>query len=775
MVSEGASAEYGRSSGGFVNVITKSGTNQHKGSSHIFHRNDGLNSRAENPDGTQAEKYDFEQNQLGFTFGGPLKKDKIFYFITLDYQDGDSTKQTDPTRIEQRVVDVLASLGSPDENGPITRSDNAWAFSLKTDFNLNNSNQLTLRFNATDSEQENGTFDVDSWGVSANADELDDSYAFTGALNTVFGDSIYNELRVQYAREERPREYHGPNIAGTNRPFPDTAFDFGSSYRFGMPFFIPVEYHDTRFQINENISFLRGSHLIKAGLEYNKTDAFQTFIGFANGRFIFNSTDGFINYVNNPSYVDCSDGSSSEDGTCPEGTEIVGPVLLYLQQVGVGGLSVEEAGTQTIDTTELAFFIQDNWQPQPNMNFNFGLRYEKQDNPSVQTPPSEVFFSSFIGQTRFGQEFPSNGDIPDDDIIQPRLGFTWDPNSDGSSVIRATAGIYAARLPGLALASTRSTNGSIGQTLFRNSALTPILGPPPAYTDLIDPNSVSDPFRPDVFVVSEDYRNPQTTTYSLSYERLFGAHTTALIKYVYSKGKYQTVFVNRNDPLLRNDGSGLGPWSEFELGSGGNGVGNLTSVESIGESLYRGITFQVTRRQSANLSFQASYTYSKDKSHDDNERDPFTYRYARVTDLDAEWGYSDRDQRHRIASWVLWNAPYGFEVNARFTYRSAQPLSLTEDGTVANTPQDRINDDGSIFPRNTGRKDNQYRSIDLRIARPFAWGQATIEPVLEVFNLTNSSNFLAPQTTNLIFNFDGTVQSGAGIPRQIQLGIKGRW
>lgn len=777
VVSEGAPAEYGRSSGGFVNVITKSGTNDYEGSAHFFHRNEDLNAKAKNPNGTEANRFDFDQNQVGFTAGGPIVKDKIFYFVTYDQQSGESTKQTDPTRIEQRVVDLLASLGSPNENAPITRSDDAWALSLKTDFNISQDHQLTLRFNATDSEQDNGTFDVDSWGVSANATELDESYSFTGALNSVIAGSAYNEFRFQYAREDRPRPYNGPNISGQDRPFPDTAFDFGRSYRFGMPFFIPVEYHDTRLQINNNLTFIRGSHLIKLGLEYNQTDATQTFQGFANGRFIFSSTDGFINYVNNPSYVECSDGSSSFDGTCPEGTDIVGPVLLYLQQVGVGGLTAAEAGTQTIDTTEIAAFIQDQWQPRTNLTVNYGLRWEMQDNPSVITPANEVFFSEFIGQERYGQMFPSNGDIPDDNKMwQPRLGITWDPNDDGRSVIRFTYGVYYARVPGLTFASTRSTNGSRGQSLFRNSALTPFLGPVPAYTDLIDPSSVSDPFRPDVFVVDEDFRNPQTTTYSFSYERQVGEGFTVLAKYVRSDGKYQTRFVNRNDPLLRPDDSGLGPWSNFDPDNpDSNGVGVLTSVESTGESLYRAFTFQVTKKHLKNWSWQLNYTLSKDESHDDNERDPFSFRYASVLDLDAEWGLSDRDQRQRFSSYVLWDAPYGIKFNGRFTYRSAQPKSVTEDGVIAETPQDRINDDGSIFPRNTSRKNNEFRSVDLRISRPFEMRGFMLEPIFEVFNLTNSRNLLNPAVTGLIFNFDGTVQSGAGIPRSMQLGLKGRW
>ena len=123
-------------------------------------------------------------------------------------------------------------------------------------------------------------------------------------------------------------------------------------------------------------------------------------------------------------------------------------------------------------------------------------------------------------------------------------------------------------------------------------------------------------------------------------------------------------------------------------------------------------------------------------------------------------------------AYVLWTAPGEINVNASWQYRSAQPLSLTATGAVANTPQDRINPDGSVTERNLGRKDNQYNSFNLRISRAFQVGAVSIEPIVEVFNLFNSKNLKKPESTALLFNFDGTVQSGLGDPRQVQLGVR---
>ena len=185
----------------------------------------------------------------------------------------------------------------------------------------------------------------------------------------------------------------------------------------------------------------------------------------------------------------------------------------------------------------------------------------------------------------------------------------------------------------------------------------------------------------------------------------------------------------------------------------------------------------MTLRQTADPSFQyeVNYTLSADRSDDDNERDPFSFRYAKVTDLDAEYGYSDRDQRHRLNSWLLWNAPMGLDLNARYSYRSAQPKSITASGADANTPQDRINADGSVTRRNLGRKDNKYSSLDFRLSKLFHSGAFAVEPAIDVFNVMNSKNLRRPEVTNLIFNFDGTVQSGVGDPRQVQLGVRLVW
>lgn len=781
VTSQGANAEFGRSAGGFVNVITKSGTNTFGGTAHYFGKSSALSGQLKG-NGVTLDP-DFGQHQFGFTYGGPLIKDKLFFFTAYDQQSYSDIKQKNrPSNAEFTKLKNFLSTnwGGALKNdfAPIERTNDAQVFLGKVDWLVNPNNVFSVKYNYTNSKQVNGTFDVDTWGASANAIENAFSNALSGQLSTQFSNNVSNEFRFQFAREDRPRDYDAPTLPG-GRDFPDIAMDFGSAYRIGRPFFIPVEYYDTRIQLLNNVTLARSNHLFKAGAEINRVSSNQTFIGFANGRYIFSSVDGFINFATRGNgYVECSNNTTSNTGACPAGSSITGPILLYLQQAGVGGRTVEQSGTQDIPQTDMAVFIQDTWKPTNRLTVNYGLRWEGEKQPEVLTSPSSVFFAPFIGKTVTNStgtyKFPSDGTIPSDySMFQPRLGFAWDRNGDGTEVLRASAGVYHARVAALNFASVRNNNGSIGQTMFRNSALTGILGAPPAIENLLPaPGASQVPFQPGIFVVDTDFKNPRTMSTSVAYERALGkSGLTGSASYTYAQSDRLTRFVDRNDAVFGS------PWSTGL--AGGNGIGTLTTVESTAESKYNGISIGLARRQAENWVFDANYTMSWDKSNDDNERDPFTFRYAKANRLDDEWGYSDRDQRHRFNAFVLTKVGAGVTMNNRFSYVSASPASAkcgtnnAATTTRAGSAGDRICPNGTILERNTLRRQNEYASWDLRFARLFKVGSGnSAEAVFEVFNVLGRNNFKDPAFGSLLFNFDGTVRSGLGDPRQMQLGMR---
>ncbi len=738
VVPVGASAEFGRSSGGFINAVTKSGTNRYSGSAFLFFRNEALASQ--NPDAVDAglPTEDFKNYQFGGNIGGPIKRDKAFFFVAYERNDGDSSK---PNSIDPRLTSVFATrFNSPDEETIIDRTNDADVLLAKVDININNNNQLTLRHNYSRAEQVNGTFDVPTWGSSANGRETDKSNSFIGQLVTNFTGNLLNEFRFQWAKEERPRFYDGPDL-------PDTTigtFAGDISYRFGRPFFLPVPSDDVRLQFTDNVTFIRGNHTIKTGVDINRTRVSQTFIGFARGRYIFaaptidGAINGFLDYIN---------GVNAD------------ALALYLQFAPIGNRTVEEAGTQAYTTIEPGLYIQDSWQARRNLTFNLGFRWEGQYQPDPINSPQDTRYGQFLNDPRF----PSDGTIPDfTDGWSPRLAMSWSPGKDGKTAIRLGAGIYYARIPGLVVAGPRNTDGVIaGNIFFANFLCQPdddIIGGGgpngcPEYPGIVPTQGFS-PFNPGVAIFERNFKNPRTIQYSASVEREVAKNTSVLVAYNYAKSTRLTRFVNRGDARL------YGGVAIFERGDG-SGVGEIRSTESSARSLYQGLTFTLNRRFADRFQFQANYLLSWDKSDDDNERDPFTFRYVDPRDLSPEYGYSDRDQRHRFNAFATFLLPYNINLSPIVQYRSAQPTSVLNRGIFPN-----------IVERNTERLENEFFTFDFRASKGFKFGERMeLEGIFELFNLFNNRNQRSLPRP-LTFNFDGTVSAGFGEPRQVQLGAR---
>lgn len=745
VVPVGASAEFGRSSGGFINAVTKSGTNTFSGAAFVFFRNQQLSSQ--NPDAVDAglPVEDFRNYQFGGNVGGPIKRDRAFFFIAYERNDGQSSK---PNFIDPRLVNIFATrFNSPGEQGIIDRTNVADVLLGKVDIQVNRNNLLTLRHNYSRAEQVNGTFDVPTWGTSANGRETDNSNSFIGQLVTNFSATLLNEFRFQWAKEERPRFYDGPDL-------PDTTigtFAGDISYRFGRPFFLPVPSDDVRLQFTDNFTVIRGNHAIKFGGDFNRTKVSQTFIGFARGRYIFaaptidGAIQGFTNYINRTSASGLS---------------------LYLQFAPIGNRTVEEAGTQSYSTFEPGLYIQDNWQVRPNLTLNLGFRWEGQYQPDPINDPAATPYGQFLNDPRF----PSDGTIPDfTDGWSPRLALSWSPGDDRKTAIRLGAGIYYARIPGLVVAGPRNTDGAIAGNIYRDGTFC-TLAPSPVFCPVFPgtlPTAGFTASNPGIAVFERNFKNPRTIQFSASVEREVFQNTSFLVAYNYAKTDRLTRFVNRNDRRLYNlpaDGSlcaflNLGVFCR----ENGSGIGEIRSTESSARSLYQGVTFTLNRRFANRYQFQVNYLLSFDKSDDDNERDPFTFRYADVNNFEPEYNWSDRDQRHRFNAFATFLLPWDINISPIVQYRSAQPFSLRPIG--GNGP-------GSTIRRNTERLENEFFTLDSRISKTFKFTETMgIEGIFEVFNLFNNRN-LRSVPRPLTFNFDGTVSAGFGEPRQVQLGLR---
>ncbi|NOT46746.1 MAG: hypothetical protein HOP17_03205, partial [Acidobacteria bacterium] len=415
--------------------------------------------------------------------------------------------------------------------------------------------------------------------------------------------------------------------------------------------------------------------------------------------------------------------------------------------------TVEDAGTQAYATIEPALYVQDSWQLRRNLTLNLGFRWEAQFQPDPINAPSATPYGQFLNDPRF----PSNGDIPDfTDGFAPRLALSWSPGDDGKTAIRLGGGIYYARIPGLVVAGPRNTDGAIAGNIFRDGTFCTLAAGPvtcPTYAGIL-PTAGFTAFNPGIAVFERNFKNPRTIQLSASVEREVFKNTSFLFAYNYAKSDRLTRFVNRGDARLYN-GVAI-----FERANG-SGIGEIRSTESSARSLYQGLTFTLNKRFANRYQFQVNYLLSFDKSDDDNERDPFTFRYVDPRNLTPEYGYSDRDQRHRFNAFATFLLPYEINISPIIQYRSAQPTSVVNRGTFPN-----------IVQRNTLRLDNQFLTFDVRASKSFKITEKVeIEGIFEAFNLFNNRNQRSLPRP-LTFNFDGTVTAGFGEPRQAQIGVR---
>jgi len=817
VVASGANPEFGRTAGGVVNVITKSGTNDFHGSAFEYFRTEALT--AATSDGKPLDN--FRRNQFGGSFGGPIIKDKLFFFAASEGIREDLTRKnlsvalgpacsvaTPVAGVDDAVISASpecqrvallnffktapfpSTIKNTDEGVPVDHSvRNASVFG-RVDYNLNSKNQIFGSYNFDWSKNPNQTFDVPTYGTSANGIEGPSKIqAISTNWFSTLSNSMLNEAHFTYARETRPRNAINPSSV------PDTAMGFATNFRFGQPFFLEPAVDELfyRTDIRDNFSVIKGKHTWKFGGEWIHSRNSQIFRGFFTGRYIFDSVTGFLHYASpasdgvgfGPTAAECADGSFTDislvsaAGNCPNGKAFTGgPLLLYLQHgPTTSGETLDQSGKADFANEDYSLFFQDTWKLFRNFTLNYGLRWDAQKFPDPTIPPSQTAYGSNLSNPNF----PSTGKLPNQyKEFQPRIAFAWDIRGNGKSALRASWGIFNARQNMLTQVGPITTNGVQQQEIVAVTGFDSAGGNPPTY-----PNTVpipllpagAFPFQPGVFVFSRDYANPRIYTTNVGYEQQLVGDYAAYADFTLSKGVHLTRFINPNVgpvsvlPLNGDTASypGTGPF--------GN-LGTITDIVSSAKSLYRGVTFGFRKRMSHRFLFDANYTYSVDKDDDSNERDPFTFRYADLHNLAAEYSNSDRDERHKFNFYTVSNLPYGFDADVRMQSHSAQPITDNFTLNPAGTPCSATNSNtrfvnGVDCGRNHLRKDNAFFTFDFGVARPIHLGERfRVIPRLEVFNAFNNKNNVNPLSSPQLFDFNGFLRVGVGDPRQAQLAVR---
>lgn len=749
VITNGASVEFGRSGGGFVNVITKNGTNQLHGSAFDYNQPQSLIS--DFADGRKAA--DQKKNEFGGSLGGRIIKDKLFYFLSYDKQKQDVTVPIRSSVLDPDIFARYPALASPDNYVFSRNGDVSFG---RLDYQMNDANRLMLRANIAKYNGNNGTSTSQTQSASHNGIEGMTAKSYVGSYAGQFGANFLNDANLNYVSEDIPRADKGLNLTEVQLRSP--------SVTYGEVSFLPITSVNKRKEFGDTLSFLLDKHVFKAGFDYNDTDIDQVFKGNWRGVYIFNNKADLL----------------------------AGRWAEYRQFGGLGGLTADQAGRANFGQKESAAFLQDQWFLAPNLTVTAGLRYERLDNPNapVLNPNDRNADGSF----------KLDGHIPDaDNQLSPRFGISWAP--DEKTAVRFSAGRFWSRTPAILFASLFTSNGIRG-TQYNiqapRDAAGNIIGPPtdplspgwggafnPSGVQPIDFTRLTTIAKPGVFTISSKFNNPYTDRVTIGAEREIFPRTSLAIDATYAQAHNLERLTDINRVYSGTTSvNGLPSYS----GTRPNPFYNqITTLLSDGRSKYEAITATLNRRYADNFSLYAAITWSEDKDNDSNERNFSGIQAEDFNNLDNSYGFSNRDQRWKGVVNGVWQSPFwGITLAGGFRYQTGSPYTalagrdLNNDG-IGGT--DRPTIDGQHVARNSFRQPDFYQ-LDLRLSKGFRVFGGDLQIFADCFNCTNAADrsiSSANQTyganpslgVNPVKNPNFGVEDQVTLlPRTIQLGIR---
>jgi hypothetical protein len=724
------SAEYGRSVGGVVNVITKSGTNDLHGSAFLFARDQRLNSRTFFEEQAQTEKPDFDQQQFGGTLGGPLSKDRAHFFLSYE------------RNRRNEAVQVVTNGVLPDQEGSRPKPFRNHLFTGKLDFQLGASNNANLRYSLEDQKREN---DFVGGNVLESSGALNTNKIHSGVLKntTVLGPSRLNELTVLFQHFENNITANDNSNPGLITP------DFTS----GASLNTPQQTIQRRLQVRDDFSFRKegwgGDHDFKIGAEVLASHYGGFFIPTLYGAFYFNAQrpGGLAGYLN-----------------------------------GVADTFTGSAGTNEADDdwTYLAGYLQDDWKPTARLTLNLGVRYE------IQSGPYSNDFAP-VGKAALGAAGFASQNVSDHDNIGPRVGFAYDANGRGTLVIRGGYGKYYDEI---FQNVTVYEKWSDPKTPLNFVTLTPASFTPAFYAanstalreSFLDPTFAGQLTR----ITAPDLEQPSAQHFNLGLSMQPAKGLAFDLDYVHATGKNEIHRWQINTP--QNVNTRLSPAGVFAPGLGAIRIeGNRGHSEFDGVYLagkYRTARAQVLATYAWSVGKNLADSFSSrpdDATNADWEKD-FGYAPDDVRHRATAAAVLELPHRFQVSSSFQWNSarPYSARTNANATIltRALDPA------TGASFPRNSFrayNPLGNPAFAAFDGKDGRYLSLDARLSKMFALGKSReLEVLFEVFNLTNAVNFLTDngQGFNDIYtasNFGTPTQIVPNSQRQAEFGVRFRF
>ena len=723
-------AEYGRSNGGVMNIITKSGTNDYRGSWFTMFRDDTLNAKTETEKRAEVDKQDYRRWQYGGSFGGPILRDKAHFFGAYE-------------RTQQDTFQVVDTKGLfPDLDGIYTTPYRENLLTVKGTAQATATQYLAVRYGRNTNSQPYGADPLvppSGWGTSTNSFN-----SINLNHNWVLGGSKLNEFIFQYA------DFANAITANSLDP----QITFPNNVSIGQNTNTPQQTQQKKWQFRDDFSWsmtgLGGlGHDFKLGVNYIRQP--RLFI-------TFNTGTGDYAYVL---------------GT----NDINGPVTSVTKNGG--------AADANIPNSQFGIYIQDDWRLSDRLTLNLGFRYDYLDGWAIDQSKNPNFVilqnagkaGRFAGQPAF-REFGLESK-EDTNNWQGRIGAAWNLDGAGRNLIRAGYGRYydvGYTNANILFAAVNATGIGAGQ-VFNVSNPAGIRRADGALfrvgdnvTTIAHLNEAGGSLPLNSHIASPRIRQPYSDQYSVGWSHQLDAATVIDIDYMHTEGRDLGWRIQLNQ---RNPGVGAtGPRQFADLPTS---PANFTIDISDGKSRYDGINFGVRRRLSRGLQFSTWYSLSSAQSMTGNGSDELNVQniqnhldpYA-----DVQFGPSGRtDARHRITLQAVWQGPWDLTIAPIYRFRSALPVATTQgqdlnaNGINNEIPDrafafDGFNSDGTAKFKDIGACETincsrgaSQSTFNLRVSKGFRLFQnARVEAIGEVFNLFHAKNPAGFTTRRILAN-----------------------
>lgn len=753
--------EFGRAVAGIVNIITKSGSNEFHGSAYDFFRNNSFDARST----LASPGLDrLGQNQFGATIGGPIKKERSFFFGAYEGQRREESPFYNSFVLANinQINLAKARFGLAPENLDVDRNSDYDNFLAKFDHNVSQRHMLQARYFLNDGRYRNVSPLNDGFDLpSGFKDNFFRDQSVVGGLISTFSHRSVNELRGQFAH----RSFDFPTV--TSQPHLEVANTFAVGVNRGNP----DSYEESRFELVDNMTLARGDHTIGVGGNFNYVRTTESFPLFFPFEATFGSMNDFLN------------------GT---------PFVIFFQKFDFGATRFDTSVFQgrrypdfvrnqakgRINHTYNALYAQDRWRATPNLSLNFGVRWEWETFPSIAL---------------------------DDELnnVDPRFGFAYNAGGKWNFVVRGGAGLFHGIVPNPLLMCQEAACCGSGpfpgredkeDALNSRTRLFAFASIPPrmqeALSDLFAGGRYPTAQPPFDFLAeavivrfARNHQAPYGIQMSLGFEFEPSRGTTVGASYLRVKGVHLGSFFNVNQPAPSGKlVSGKEDFAavRFDRFNSVPGVRNPNfavyfEADSRWNSVWDGLLVNVNRRFSKHVSYGVSYTLSK--GIDDGPNPSFVLIPENSERIDLEKALSADDARHRFVANATIAGPtkvhpllrdyqFGLIVTLESPHRFTKFAGFDANGDVFG-----VNDRVALEGRNTFVGDS-YKSFDVRLSRMIRTSEKTqIELIAEAFNLFNTLNvrFFNTVYGDSIFNppgtpgtfLDGARNPAFGTPRAI--------